>query len=43
MPRIQDGFGFAILTASKFGIITDSEARLGHIGGEVLLSITKRI
>ena len=43
MPRIQDGFGFAILTNSRFGLITDKEARQKHIGGEVLLAATPRV
>jgi len=41
MPRIQNGFGFAILT-TPFGLITDHEARQKRIGGEVLLSATRR-
>lgn len=43
MPRIQDGFGFAILTTSNFGIITDDEARKKRVGGEVLIAASRRI
>ena len=42
MPRIQDGFGLAILSTC-FGIMTDEQARERHVGGEVLLATTKRI
>jgi small subunit ribosomal protein S8 len=43
MPRIQDGFGFAILTTSGFGLITDCEAREKRVGGEVLLAVTRSV
>jgi ribosomal protein S8 len=43
MPRIQDGFGFAILTTSNFGIITDDEARKKRVGGEVLIAASRRV
>ncbi|MBR3303025.1 MAG: 30S ribosomal protein S8 [Bacteroidales bacterium] len=35
MPRVLNGLGIAILSTSK-GIITDKEARVQNIGGEVL-------
>ena len=41
MPRIQGGFGLAILSTT-LGLLTDAQARANHIGGEVLFSITKR-
>jgi len=41
MPRIQGGFGLAILSTT-LGLLTDVQARANHIGGEVLFSITKR-
>ena len=38
MPRIQNGFGCAVISTSK-GIITDKKARKENIGGEVLCYI----
>nr|YP_009339090.1 ribosomal protein S8 [Pelargonium quinquelobatum]YP_009339135.1 ribosomal protein S8 [Pelargonium quinquelobatum]QBW96709.1 ribosomal protein S8 [Pelargonium multibracteatum]API85048.1 ribosomal protein S8 [Pelargonium quinquelobatum]API85092.1 ribosomal protein S8 [Pelargonium quinquelobatum]QBW96721.1 ribosomal protein S8 [Pelargonium quinquelobatum] len=38
IPRILGGMGVAILSTSK-GIMTDREARLKRIGGEILLYI----
>jgi len=35
MPRVLNGLGIAILSTSK-GIMTDKEARLQNVGGEVL-------
>jgi len=35
MPRVLNGLGIAILSTSK-GVMTDKEARLQNIGGEVL-------
>lgn len=35
MPKVMKGLGIAILSTSK-GIMTDSQARKEHIGGEVL-------
>lgn len=35
MPRVMNGLGVAILSTSK-GVITDKEARLMNVGGEVL-------
>ncbi len=35
LPRILNGLGIAILSTSK-GVITDKEARLEKVGGEVL-------
>lgn len=36
--RIKNGLGIAILSTSK-GVMTDKEARLSNVGGEVLCSI----
>lgn len=35
IPRVLNGLGIAILSTSK-GIITDKEARINKIGGEIL-------
>ena len=35
LPRVLNGLGIAIISTSK-GVITDKEARVQHIGGEVL-------
>ncbi|WP_410528491.1 30S ribosomal protein S8 [Sphingobacterium sp. SGR-19] len=35
MPRVLNGLGIAILSTSK-GVMTDKEARLENVGGEVL-------
>lgn len=35
VPRVLNGMGIAILSTSK-GVMTDKEARVQHIGGEVL-------
>lgn len=35
IPRVLNGLGIAILSTSK-GVMTDKEARLQNIGGEVL-------
>ncbi len=38
LPRVLNGLGIAILSTSK-GVMTDKEARVNKIGGEVLCSI----
>lgn len=38
MPRVHNGLGIAILSTSK-GLMTDKEARVQKIGGEVLCYI----
>lgn len=38
LPRVLNGLGIAVLSTSK-GIMTDKEARLHHIGGEVLCHV----
>jgi len=38
MPRVLNGLGIAIVSTSK-GIMTDKEARVQHIGGEVLCHV----
>jgi len=35
LPRVLNGLGIAILSTSK-GVMSDKEARLNHVGGEVL-------
>ena len=35
LPRVRNGLGVAILSTSK-GVMTDKEARLINVGGEVL-------
>ena len=35
MPRVMKGLGIAILSTSK-GIMTDTQARVANVGGEVL-------
>lgn len=35
MPRVMNGLGIAIVSTSK-GIMTDKQARLANVGGEVL-------
>jgi small subunit ribosomal protein S8 len=35
MPRVMNGLGIAILSTSK-GVMTDKEARIQNVGGEVL-------
>ena len=35
IPRVLNGLGIAILSTSK-GVMTDKEARLQNVGGEVL-------
>lgn len=39
MPRVMSGLGVAILSTSK-GVITDKEARVLSIGGEVLCYVS---
>ena len=38
VPRVLGGMGIAILSTSK-GVITDREARMKHVGGEVLCEV----
>ncbi len=38
MPRVMKGLGIAILSTSK-GIMTDKQARIANVGGEVLAYI----
>lgn len=38
MPRVLNGLGIAILSTSK-GVMTDKEARVNNVGGEVLCYI----
>ena len=35
MPRVRNGLGIAVISTSR-GVLTDKEARVNHIGGEVL-------
>ncbi len=35
LPRVRGGLGVAIISTSR-GVMTDKEARVNHIGGEVL-------
>jgi small subunit ribosomal protein S8 len=35
LPRVKQGLGIAIVSTSK-GVMTDKEARLNNVGGEVL-------
>jgi small subunit ribosomal protein S8 len=38
VPKVRSGMGIAILSTSR-GVMTDREARAGHIGGEVLATV----
>jgi small subunit ribosomal protein S8 len=38
LPRVMNGLGIAILSTSK-GVMTDKEARLVNVGGEVLAHV----
>ncbi|MDH3298385.1 MAG: 30S ribosomal protein S8 [Gemmatimonadota bacterium] len=38
VPKVRSGMGIAILSTSK-GVMTDREARAGHIGGEILATV----
>jgi small subunit ribosomal protein S8 len=38
LPRVQNGFGTAIISTSK-GLMTDAAARSAKLGGEILCSI----
>ena len=38
LPRVINGLGIAILSTSK-GIITDKEARISNLGGEVICHV----
>lgn len=35
LPRVMDGLGIAIVSTPK-GVMTDRQARMGNVGGEVL-------
>ncbi len=39
LPRVEGGFGVAIVSTSK-GIMSDREARKAHLGGEVLCIVS---
>ena len=38
MPKVYNGLGVAVLSTSK-GLMTDHEARLHNIGGEILFTV----
>ena len=38
LPRVRNGLGMAIISTSR-GVMSDSEAREQHVGGEVLAAI----
>lgn len=38
IPRVLDGYGIAVVSSSK-GIMTDKEARIQNVGGEVICYI----
>ena len=38
IPKIQNGFGMAIVSTSK-GIMTDNEARIKKVGGEIICKV----
>ena len=38
IPKIQNGFGIAIVSTSK-GVMTDSEARKAKLGGEIICKV----
>ncbi len=38
LPRVKNGLGIAILSTSR-GVMTDKEARLINVGGEVLAHV----
>ncbi len=38
LPRVQNGLGISIISTSK-GVMTDKEASVQHVGGEVLCYI----
>ena len=39
LPRVQNGLGIAIISTSK-GLMTDKEARVKHVGGEVVCYVS---
>lgn len=39
LPRVEGGFGVAIVSTSK-GIMSDRDARKAHLGGEVLCIVS---
>jgi small subunit ribosomal protein S8 len=38
LPKVLNGLGIAIISTSK-GVVTDREARLANVGGEVLCTV----
>jgi small subunit ribosomal protein S8 len=38
LPKVLNGLGIAVISTSK-GILTDREARLANVGGEVLCTV----
>ena len=38
LPRVSNGLGISILSTPK-GVLSDSEARAEHVGGEVLCNV----
>lgn len=38
LPRVKNGLGIAIISTSK-GVMTDKQARLSNVGGEILCTI----
>lgn len=38
LPRVSNGLGIAIISTPK-GVLSDSEARVEHVGGEVLCNV----
>lgn len=39
LPRVKNGLGIAIISTSK-GLMTDKEARVKHVGGEVVCYVS---
>jgi len=38
LPRVYNGLGIAILSTPR-GVISDTEARAAHVGGEILCTV----
>ncbi|ROL61660.1 30S ribosomal protein S8, partial [Bacteroidetes/Chlorobi group bacterium ChocPot_Mid] len=38
LPRVKNGLGIAIISTSK-GVMTDKQARINNVGGEILCTI----
>ena len=38
LPRVYNGLGIAILSTPR-GVMSDSEAREAHVGGEILCTV----